>query len=279
MIAPKKSLGQNFLKDKNICRKIAGVPGAAPGDRIIEIGPGTGALTEFLLKTGAEVISIEIDDRAYSILEEKFATAGNFELIRGNFLDLDLNRFASPGKRLILAGNIPYYITSEICFRYFENAGLFESAIFTMQKEVAQRLAAVPGNKSYGILTVARELVSSSKINFDIPPGAFYPPPKVTSSVLLLKTKENKISGREFVEVMQIVRAAFSQRRKMLGNSLDNFLRNTKSVDTRQFIKFALANNVDFAKKRAEQLTTEDYITMASLLKKAEKVPEIKVRK
>jgi 16S rRNA (adenine1518-N6/adenine1519-N6)-dimethyltransferase len=173
IITPKKSLGQNFLHDQNIARKIAAALDINENDVVIEIGPGTGNLTRFLLEYDAPVYAVEIDKRAIAVLEDEFSDE-NLNIIHKDILDFDLKDFAESEKRNIkIVGNLPYYISSQILFYIFENAELVEKAIFMLQKEVARRICSKPRTKDYGILTVATELSSSPGILFDVSPKCF----------------------------------------------------------------------------------------------------------
>ena len=248
MIAPKKSLGQNFLTDKNISRKIVAAIAPTAGDFILEIGPGTGALTELLAETEARILAVEIDKRAVEVLQSKFAQKENLRIVHEDFSKFDFrvaDEFAS-GERLKVAGNIPYYLTSEIIFRLIENSSKISRVVLMIQKEVAQRLVAQPRTKDYGILTVAIGLCARAKILFDVPPSCFFPRPKVTSSVIEITFKrgeENLFDNG----LMRFVRAAFNQRRKTLSNSLSAY-------SVRECPEFA-----EYLNKRAEELTFDEF--------------------
>ncbi len=248
MITPKKSLGQNFLTDKNISRKIVAAIGPESGDNILEIGPGTGALTELMAETEARILAVEIDRRAVEVLRAKFAQSENLRIVHEDFSKFDFriaDEFSS-GAPLKVAGNIPYYLTSEIIFRLIENSQRIGRVVLMIQKEVAQRLVAQPRTKDYGILTVAIGLCANAKILFDVPPSCFFPRPKVTSSVIEIVFKpgdENLFDSG----LMRFVRAAFNQRRKTLSNSLSAYA-------VRECPEFA-----EYLNKRAEELTFGEF--------------------
>lgn len=220
----KKSLGQHFLTDNNIIAKILDSIQAEEGNRIIEIGPGTGALTRWLVKSHKDVHAIEVDERAIRILKEEFP-----ELIihQNDVLKVDWNKLISETGKTILVGNLPYYITSPILFSVLESRPLFAEAIFMMQKEVAQRLVAHPHSKDYGILSVQTQLMCSPNILFDVSPNSFSPPPKVMSSVIKL-TFDKPILPCSDKMLKSVVRTAFNQRRKKLSNALKPVLGDVK---------------------------------------------------
>lgn len=247
MIKPIKRLGQNFLKDKNILRKISEVINPQKDEKIIEIGPGEGALTEILANSGAEVIAIEIDKR---VIEHLQSTYPAIKIINQDFLEVDLTQFHSSELRIV--GNIPYNITSPIIFKLIENHHLIRDAVFMVQYEVARRITAKKGSKDYGILSVLLNYFAETEFCFKVSPNVFYPKPKVFSAVVKISFKKNfdESLNRTFI---QIVKAAFGNRRKTLKNSLSNSI-------------FAQLNfsgcEVDLS-LRAEQLDLSDFIKLA----------------
>jgi 16S rRNA (adenine1518-N6/adenine1519-N6)-dimethyltransferase len=264
-IKPKKSLGQNFLIDQNIARKIVNSLDIKEGDFVIEIGPGEGALTKEIIALPANVIAIEIDERACAELERKFPTAEfpNFKLVQQDFMESDiLSLFDNKAtdRKIKIIGNLPYYISSRIIYKVIENADKIDKAVFMLQKEVAGRLAAKPGNKTYGILSVAISFTGSIKKLFDVPPQCFFPKPKVTSTVFELNFRDS-FDKELFDNVMKIVKLAFNQRRKKLSNALSSI------VNKNDFFE---SENLNFAilDKRAEDLSFEDYISLSKLIYK-----------
>ncbi|MCA2004649.1 MAG: 16S rRNA (adenine(1518)-N(6)/adenine(1519)-N(6))-dimethyltransferase RsmA [Ignavibacterium sp.] len=247
MVKPLKRLGQNFLKDKNILRKIYEFINPQEGERIIEIGPGEGALTEFLISSRAEVIAIEIDKRVIEHLQSSFP---DIKIINQDFLEVDLTQFHASDLRIV--GNIPYNITSPIIFKLIENHNLIRDAIFMVQYEVAKRMTAKKGSKDYGILSVLLSYFAETEFCFKVSPNVFYPKPKVFSAVVKIKFKKN-IDESLKKTFIQIVKAAFGNRRKTLKNSLSNSI-------------FAQLNfsgcEVDLS-LRAEQLDLSDFIKLA----------------
>lgn len=228
MISPKKSLGQNFLKDKDICKNIVDALDIETGDTVIEIGPGTGALTDFLIDKEINLKLIEIDHRAIDFLNKRYASRSNYEIIEQSILDIDLEQFRN-NQKIKIIGNIPYYISGRIFFTLFENNHLISKVVLTVQKEVAERVASPSGSKDYGILSVAAAYSGTATKLFDIPASAFHPPPKVTSASVKLEFNP-KLAQDEFHQVMKLVKQAFNQRRKMLSNSLKSYFSNFQGI-------------------------------------------------
>ncbi len=220
----KKSLGQHFLTDNNIIAKILDSVQADAGDRIIEIGPGTGALTKWLVLQYKDVHAIEVDERAIKVLKEQLP---DLNIHQADVLKVNWNELISKTGKTIVVGNLPYYITSPILFSVLESRHLFSEAIFMMQKEVAQRLVANPHSKEYGILSVQTQLMSSPEMLFDVSPNSFSPPPKVMSSVIKLTFDKPALSCSDKM-LKSVVRTAFNQRRKKLSNALKPVLGDIK---------------------------------------------------
>ncbi len=266
MITPKKSLGQNFLTDKNISSKIVDSLGICDGDLVLEIGPGMGALTGLLFEKNCKLIAVDADLRAIELLRKTYLRP-NFELIHSDIREINLPELMkiNNSNKIKIIGNIPYNISSDISFWLMENSELIESAIIMFQKEVAQRFAAKLRTKDYGILTVALNLVGSGKILFDVSPNCFYPKPEVTSSIFKFAFNDGK--NENFTEIKEIVRAAFNQRRKTLRNALKNLLeiKTGKKIDE---VAIELKNRgMDVLSKRAEELTADDFTKLNELLK------------
>jgi len=216
LIKPKKSLGQHFLHDKNIVSKIVDAISAAANDRVVEIGAGTGALTERLMSRFADVQVIEIDQRAVNVLKKKFP---DLHIHQQDVLKTEWKNLKPPDGILFVVGNLPYYITSPILFSLLGERAFLEEAILMMQKEVAQRLVAKTGTKEYGILSVQTQLMCTPEILFDVSPNSFTPPPGVQSSVIRLTFDKDSLRCRD-ENLKRVVRTAFNQRRKKLSNSL-----------------------------------------------------------
>lgn len=248
-IKPYKSLGQNFLTDMNIRKKIVDALDIQPDDNIIEIGPGTGALTELILKYDIDYTGIEIDKRAVEIIGKLCAKHKSARVINEDILKTDSEIIKSNTK---VVGNLPYYITSSIIFKILEAKEKPITSIFMVQKEVGIRIAGKQNTRDNGILAIAISLLGKSQILFDVSPNCFFPKPKVTSSVIQISFHRELDN---FKEVMALVKMAFNQRRKTLSNSISAYL---SDVDK--------SNYTDILGKRAEQLSADDFIDLLNRL-------------
>lgn len=215
-LRPKKSLGQHFLHEQGVIHKIVDAVSVPDGGRVVEIGPGTGALTGELVQRFDQVTAIEIDRRVIADLREQYP---NLEVIQQDILKVDWDSLLKRGEPVTVVGNLPYYITSQILFSIMEQRSRLESAVLMMQKEVAARLVSPIGTKAYGILSVQTQLMSEPELLFDVAPGAFTPPPGVTSSVVRLMFNRPPLACTDS-SLKRVVRTAFQQRRKKLSNSL-----------------------------------------------------------
>lgn len=256
----KKSLGQNFLLDLNLTRKIVSKAGDLEGRTVFEIGPGPGGLTRALLESRAEkVIAIEYDPRAAAALEDLATLSpGRLEVVLGDALHTNLLQFPAQGKRVVVA-NLPYNIATPLFTGWmrqvFEDKENFESLTLMFQKEVAQRLAARTGERAYGRLSVLAQWLCDSEIVMELPPQAFTPPPKVFSSVVRFTPKHRADTAR-FEDVEALTAAAFGQRRKMIRSSLKPYAGEVAAL------------GLD-PQKRAENLSVEEYIVLATLITKS----------
>jgi 16S rRNA (adenine1518-N6/adenine1519-N6)-dimethyltransferase len=246
----KKSLGQHFLKDENICRMIVAALQEDGFDRLLEVGPGGGALTKYLLELpGIDFKAVELDDEKVLYLEHHYPAIKG-KIIHDSILDIRLP-FEMP---FTLVGNFPYNISSQILFRVLEWKTQVPVMIGMFQKEVAERVVANPGNKVYGILSVLIQAFYEVEYLFDVPPGSFDPPPKVMSGVVRLRRKTEPVKVRTEKSFFVLVKAAFNQRRKMLRNPLKPFF----DAETLQEELFT---------KRAEQLSIEDFAALTFKMK------------
>lgn len=238
----KKSLGQHFLKDENITRQIVAALQHHPFERLVEVGPGGGALTKYLLQIpGIDFRAVELDDEKVVFLEATYPAIKG-KIIHKDFLSID----APFEDGFIVIGNFPYNISSQILFKVLDWKEKVPVVIGMFQKEVAQRIAASPGNKSYGILSVLMQTFYEVEYLFDVPQHAFNPPPKVMSGVISMKRKEQTVDFKDQRSLFMLVKMAFNQRRKMLRNA-------TKSLFTDEVLKD------DIFSKRAEQLSIADF--------------------
>lgn len=235
----RRRLGQHFLTNPRLADKIVSLAGVTNQDTVLEIGPGKGILTEALLKTGCQVITVEKDASLANSLQSKYAENDRVQIYSADFLNIDLPKLlASDASRITLhesrakvVANLPYSIATEIIFRLIDSREYFSELYVMVQREVAQRLVAKPGKKDYGILSVLTQLYSESRILLKVPPGAFSPPPKVDSAVVAMKLSQQPRVDVKDVELFKtIVRAAFATRRKMLRNALQGSSKLTPPV-------------------------------------------------
>jgi len=247
MVRPKKSLGQHFLTDQNLARKITESLRAENYDTVIEIGPGKGILTAFLLKKqNISLIPIEIDREASAFLTDHFPEFRN-TLIIGDFLKTDLSLF---GEAMGIIGNFPYNISSQIFFRILEHHLRVREVVCMIQKEVADRIISPPGNKSYGILSVLLQTWYDINLLFTVHPGSFFPKPAVRSAVIRLVRNNRKSIGCEEGFYRKLVKSAFNQRRKILRNSISDYIRGMDYDNT-------------VLQMRPEQLGVDEFIKLA----------------
>lgn len=217
-VRPKKFLGQHFLKDLPTAQAIADTVDAAPGLPILEVGPGMGVLTQYLLKKGRELKVVEIDFESVAYLLKTFPELGD-GLLEEDFLKMQLDRTFG-GREFVLTGNYPYNISSQIFFKMLEYRHLIPVCTGMIQKEVAERLAAAPGSKVYGILSVLIQLWYDVEYLFTVEPGVFNPPPKVKSAVVRLTRNGRTDCGCDERLLRRVVKTSFNQRRKMMRGSL-----------------------------------------------------------
>ena len=224
---PKKSFGQHFLHEKRYIDRIVSAISPRDGDTVVEIGPGEGALTLPLLAAAGRLTAIELDTDLIPALRERAAAVGTLTIIQADVLTVDFTALARQlgTPRLRIAGNLPYYISSPILFHCVEHAAAIQDMHFMLQKEVVDRMAAEPGSKVYGRLSVMLQLACRVVPLFDVPPGAFRPPPKVDSSVVrLTPLAPSERHDADPARVHAIVKAAFAQRRKTLANGLKQLM-------------------------------------------------------
>lgn len=260
---PRQSLGQNFLQDPNMAEKIVRTLEAPPDAHVVEIGAGTGVLTERLAERCENLTAIEIDERAVETIRERLPEV---DVREEDVRETDWAALADEkGGPLYVISNTPYYLTSPLLFSLLEQRAHIAEAVLTMQREVAERIVAEPSTKAYGILSVLLQLFAAPELLFTVPPQVFSPQPDVMSAVVRLKfASEEKPEDLGLDDVRRYVRAAFNQRRKMLRNSLGAW---TKDQDVEL--------PRDWGRKRAEALTPDDFVTLARYLNThAAPVPE-----
>ena len=250
---PKKALGQHFLTDRGMIDMIVLAVDPRPGDRLVEIGPGQGAITFPLLRRHPQLTVIEFDRDLIAPLTAAAAPLGELTIVHRDVLQVDFTALAE-GAKIRLVGNLPYNISSPILFHALEHAAAISDMTFMLQKEVVDRMAAAPGSKVYGRLSVMLQAWCEVTALFVVPPGAFRPPPKVDSAVVRLVPRDPATVGiddpKHFADV---VKAAFGQRRKTLRNALNGI------VDEAGFAAAGVRNDL-----RAEQLDVADFIALAN---------------
>ncbi len=255
MVRPKKHLGQHFLKDKNIAARIVDSLVLSPEhNQVIEIGPGTGVLTQFLQLKPIDLRLAEIDRESIAYLKEHFPDLST-KIIEGDFLELSLDQIFKGDIQII--GNFPYNISSQIFFKVLDHRAQVKQVVCMLQKEVADRIAEKPGSKTYGILSVLLQAYYDIEYLFKVPPGVFFPPPKVMSAVIrLTRNKRVKLACDE-VLFKAVVKQAFQNRRKTLRNALK--VLNLPA----SFLSHPLLD------KRAEQLEVEQFVFLTQQVERS----------
>lgn len=261
-IRANKSLGQNFLIDSNVIEKIIQGSDVSKNDLVIEIGPGLGTLTKFLLEKAYKVICVELDNKMIDILNDRFKLYNNFEVIHNDILKLDLKSLIEKEKQdnniknIKIVANLPYYITTPIIMKLLEDELDLTSITVMIQKEVADRLIATPGDKETGAITYSVYFYADSESILEVPKNSFIPEPKVTSEVIKLNIRKQPPVNVKSKKIMfKIIKCAFLQRRKTLLNSLTNskvFLNKDEGISILN--KLNLPEDI-----RPEKLTLQDF--------------------
>ena len=262
-VRPKKQLGQHFLTDQEVAQKIANTVDACPGLPILEVGPGMGVLTQYLLPKGRPVKVVEIDTESVAYLKEHMPQLGE-DILKEDFLRMPLDRIFS-GEPFVLTGNYPYNISSQIFFRMLEYRDLIPCCTGMIQREVALRMAAAPGSRTYGILSVLLQAWYDIEYLFTVDEHVFCPPPKVKSAVIRLT--RNSVTSLPCQEVLfrRVVKTTFNQRRKTLRNNIRPLL---TQIDTEQTGKGIQPKDhtewlaQPLFQKRPEQLSVQDFIQL-----------------
>jgi 16S rRNA (adenine1518-N6/adenine1519-N6)-dimethyltransferase len=251
---PNKRLGQNFLIDPNIVRKIVALAELRPSDHVLEIGPGRGILTEALGHAAGRVTAVEVDSRLHAYLETRQAEIPNVELVCEDALAYPVE---SLPMGTVVVANLPYYISTPLLFRLLDQRGRFPRMVLMLQAEVADRLVAKPGGSDYGVLSVMAQYAAEITKSFRVSAQCFRPRPEVASAVVLLRTKERtRLSQEEEVAFRALVKAAFAHRRKTLVNSLKDERYDQKQVTD-------ALNSLDLSPTaRAEVLSVEQFIEL-----------------
>lgn len=251
MVKAKKHLGQHFLKDQKIASDIANaLTGHGNYKDVLEVGPGTGVLTQFLMGKDFNLHAVEMDRESIAYLKQNFIQLTD-NLIEGDFLHLDFKEITKGP--LCIIGNFPYNISTQIYFKVLENKDQITEVVGMLQKEVSERIAAPPGSKTYGILSVLVQAFYNVEYLFTVPPEVFNPPPKVNSGVIRITRNDVEQLDCDEKKFKMVVKTAFNQRRKTLRNALKS-------------LTFATAPNEHLLTLRAERLSVEDYVQITKCL-------------
>lgn len=253
-----KNLGQNFLVEESVVSRIAAAAELTPQDKVLEIGPGIGTLTQALARTGAQVTCVELDKRLLPVLAETVGSYENVRIVQGDILKTDIPALMGGGPFKV-AANLPYYITTPIIMSLLERRLPLERLVVMVQKEVAERMTALPGGREYGAISVAMQYYTESRTAFLVKAGSFLPPPKVDSAVLVCRRRPDPpVAVPDEKTFFRIVAAAFSVRRKMLTNSL----RHMGGLSGDEVRAWLAAAGID-GTRRAETLSLEEFAALA----------------
>lgn len=261
----KKRFGQNFITDPGILNKIVSTGDISSEDIVVEIGPGAGTLTKAIAREAGQVIAIEIDKDLLPILEDNLAEYENIKIIEGDALKIDLDKLVEEItgqlKPYKIVANLPYYITTPLVMHFLESGFNIKRIVIMVQKEVAQRFTAEPGTKDYGSITVSLNYYTQPRIAFVVSRNVFTPKPDVDSAVVDLVVREEPLYQVNNIDILRrLIKAAFNQRRKTLGNALKTL--NTEKDLILQILEEA---NID-PKRRGETLTLEEFVRIANRL-------------
>ena len=255
LVKPKKFLGQHFLKDLKVAQDIADTVDSQPELPVLEVGPGMGVLTQFLVKKERTVKVVEVDYESVAYLREAFPSLED-HIIEDDFLKMNLNR-TFDGNPFVLTGNYPYNISSQIIFKMLDNKELIPCCTGMIQKEVAERIAAGPGSKTYGILSVLIQAWYEVEYLFTVSEHVFNPPPKVKSAVIRMTRNQTHDLGCNEKLFKQVVKTTFNQRRKTLRNSIKPILGKESSI-----LQDEIFN------KRPEQLSVQQFVELTNMVEK-----------
>ena len=264
-----KKYGQNFLTDSDVLESVVLAAGVTKEDTVLEIGPGMGSLTAYLLNAAKKVIAVEVDKMLIPILEEVLAGAENLVLINYDILKIDLESLLkkeAPGQKIKVAANLPYYITTSVVMELLENHSGIESITVMVQKEVAERMCTGPGSKAYGALSLAVQFYSKPEIVRSVSKNCFVPRPDVDSAVIRLdiyEPEKRPVKTADPEKMFKVIRAAFNQRRKTLANALSNAadLSYTKEDVTKALKDMGLSESI-----RGEALSLFEFARLADVL-------------
>lgn len=262
-----KKFGQNFLIDEHVLEKIIRNAQIEPTDFVLEIGPGIGTLTQYLCEAAREVVAVEIDEALIPVLKDTLSAYSNVKVLHEDILKVDISRIAAEcnqGRPIKVVANLPYYITTPIIMGLFEGHAPISRATFMIQKEVADRMAAKPGSKVYGALSLAVQYYASIYLAANVPPHCFIPRPNVGSAVVCLQRHEKKpVEVRDEKLLFSLIRASFNQRRKTLINGLANYAEFQFDKEEIRKAVFSLGKGEAV---RGEALSLEDFARLSNLL-------------
>jgi 16S rRNA (adenine1518-N6/adenine1519-N6)-dimethyltransferase len=263
-LQPRKQLGQNFLIDANIVRKIAAVVDARPGDALIEVGPGAGALTHALALSGADLLAVEVDRGLAAMLDGLFQSWPEVKILHQNILKVTwaelISRFFPASASIKLVSNLPYVISGPFIYALLKESFPFQSAVLMLQKEVAHRLVAAPGDSDYGGLSVLCQYYTTGKILFDVSHNVFWPRPNVGSAVLKLEPGRRELAVKEEEQLWFLVQGVFQQRRKTMLNSLLRLLPHPRNLIISLMEEAQVEPTI-----RPEQLTVDQFAKLAQI--------------
>lgn len=258
---PRKRLGQHFLVDRGVLDRIADALAPTTDDIVVEIGPGRGALTDLLVRRAKRVVAIELDRDLVPYLRDRYRDAGNVDVIERDVLEVNLGEVAGP--EFLLAGNVPYYITTPILFHALQNPRPAR-AVYLVQREVAERIAAPPGSRTYGALSVNVQAVAHAELVGQVPPGAFRPPPSVDSAIIRLTPRPDPVVEESLEsEFRQLVQDAFGLRRKQMRR----VVRTIEKLDVERADRVLDLAGVD-PECRPETLSPEDFARLLHAIKR-----------
>ncbi len=260
-----KALGQNFLINPSVCPRMAELSGAGEGVGVIEIGPGIGVLTNELCQLADKVVAVELDKRLIPVLGETLAEYDNVKVINADVLELDLNKLIEDefsGMDVVICANLPYYITSPVIMKLLEDKLPITAITVMVQKEAAQRICAPVGSRESGAVTVSVNYYAEPSLQFHVSAGSFMPAPKVDSAVIRLDVRKEPPVITDEEKFFRVVKAAFSQRRKVISNSLSSGLKMSKD----EINEVLAAANVP-SNARAEKLSLDDFAAIAGNLR------------
>jgi len=257
----RKSLGQNFLLDEKVLKQIADLAQISANDCVLEIGPGPGSLTKYLVQKAKKVVTIELDPELVKILKAELKNP-NLEIVQADILKFNFNEIMQQGEKIKLISNLPYNISTQVVFRLLETPGLFSELYLMLQKEVADRIVAEPRTKEYGILSVISQFHSEPQILLNLGPESFKPRPKVNSALVKFRVlSEPRFRVADYQDFKKLVRAGFAMRRKMLKNSLAKSGLGLSPEKVDELMARAAIN----PKSRAEELSLEKLVLLANL--------------